>query len=172
MPIVYDVLKNLSDIDIGNIRKPDIIGYYGLKESTSVSDRDVVNILTESFNKIPKVSDIRYRPEMIPVVMKEADGDIGYFIEYNDLRKFATSVSLSISDAFYAICEHNSINYDDACVYFYDNFQQEVSSLKEETLQSNNLHCKLFNKSALSSFYDDIMDLKESEIMLFKKSEE
>lgn len=172
MPIVYDVLKNLSDIDAEHIRKPNVMEYYGLKESTSISDKDAVTVFIETFNKIPKITDIRYRPEMVPIVMKEADGDIGYFVEYNDLRKLATGASLSISEAFYSVCECNNITYDDACVYFYDDFQREVSSLKEETLQSRNLHCKLSNKSALSSFYDDIMDLKESGIMLFKKSEE
>lgn len=172
MPIVYDILDSLSKVDYENIHKPDIMEQYGLRESTSISDKDAVNALIGSFNNIPKMANLRYGPEMVPVVMKEADGDIGYFIEYNDLRKYATSSSVSVAEAFYAVCESNKINYDDACVFFYDDFQQEVSSLKEETLQSKDLHYKLSNKSALSSFYDDIMDLKESNIMLFKKSEE
>lgn len=171
MPIKYNLLHELANSDL--IPKEDIMSQYGLTEpSKELVDSETLNVFKAEYNSLEWSSYI-WTPDMVPVVMKEnCDNEIGYFIEYNDLKSLSKSKNIPISSAFNLVCECNNIDYDDACVLFRTNMLQEANNINTKIHESSNVNYKLYNKLALSDFYEDLVDLRESNIMMLKLKEE
>lgn len=172
MPIKYNLLHELANSDL--IPKEDIMSQYGLTEpSKELVDSETLNVFKAEYNSLDKDSSYTWTADMVPLVMKEnCDGEIGYFMEYNDLKSFSKSKNISISSAFNLVCECNNIDYDDACVLFRTNMLQEANNINTKIHESSNVNYKLYNKLALADFYEDLVDLRESDIMMLKIKEE
>lgn len=172
MPIKYNLLQELANSDL--IPKEDIMTQYGLTEpSKELADSEVITAFKAEYNSLDKDSSYTWTSDMVPLVMKEnCDGEIGYFIEYNDLKSFSRYKNISISSAFNIICESNNIDYDDTCVFFKSNMLQEANDINTKIHESSDVNYKLYNKLSLSDFYKDLVDLRESDIMMIKLKEE
>lgn len=171
MAILMNILSELANSYI--VPKENIARFYGLTEDTKeLSDNEVMSNLINEIKSIPTTRKFRYRSDMVPVVMKESDGEIGYFMNYTDLKKLSTDQNISISTAFNSVCNANNFDCDSAYLCFDSGISNEIKDKKSFIFESQNVYNKLYNKMALSDLLTDIQDLTESDIMLFIRETE
>lgn len=166
MAILRNILSELANSYI--VPKENIARFYGLTESVDdLTDTEVISSLTNEFKNIPTTKRIKYRSDIVPVIMKESDGEIGYFMNYEDLKKYSVDQDIDISSAFYAVCQSNNFDPDNAYLCFDSSIIKEIENTKSLIFESQNVYNKLYNKIALSDLLSDIQNLNESGIMLF-----
>lgn len=173
---ILNILNELANSYI--IRKENIAEFYGLIEKQDPysylleMDTNKLNDEVEKCYKqsIEESSNISYKVNFVPVIMKEIDESVVYFVEYSELKKYSKDTNNDIVSSLCNICEQNDIYIDDISVCLINNEESRVDSIKESSLKSDNRSYKINNKFELLDLYNDIISLKESGIMLFKQS--
>lgn len=167
---ILNILNELADSYI--IPKENIAKFYGLIEDEDVeqlTDAEAINTFCKEINmNADCCSSFKYTSDMVPITMKETDESAVYFVEYAQLKKYCESSKNDIISGLINICEQNHIYRDDIAVCFMNNEEELAESTRNLSLQSDDKNYKINNKIALTELYNDIVSLKESDIMMFK----
>ena len=167
---ILNILNELADSYI--IPKENIAKFYGLIEDEDVeqlADAEAINTFCKEINmNADCCSSFKYTSDMVPITMKETDESAVYFVEYAQLKKYCESSKNDIISGLINICEQNHIYRDDIAVCFMNNEEELAESTRNLSLQSDDKNYKINNKIALTELYNDIISLKESDVMMFK----
>lgn len=167
---MLSIINELADSYI--IPKENIAKFYGLIEDEDVeqlTDIEAINTFCKEINmNTDCCSTFKYTSDMVPITMKETEESALYFVEYAQLKKYCYSSKNDIVSGLINVCEQNGIYRDDIAVCFMNNEEELAESTKELSLQSDDKKYKMSSKLVLSELYNDIISLKESDIMMFK----
>lgn len=167
---ILNIINELADSYI--VPKENIAKFYGLIEDEDVeqlTDAEAINAFCKEINmNADCCSSFKYTSDMVPITMKETEDSAVYFVEYAQLKKYCSSSKNDIVSGLINICEQNHIYKDDIAVCFMSNEEELAESTKELSLQSDDKKYKMNSKLVLSELYNDIISLKEFDIMMFK----
>jgi hypothetical protein len=82
------------------------------------SSRSIIESAIDTINSIETLEEgvFTYTASMVPVAMRETSMGTKYIMEYDMLGKLASGQSMTIVEAYEAVCQENGFNSDDAYV--------------------------------------------------------